>query len=48
MDIIYWIVALWVIAGFVMAVLFGFVSDSIQHYNNMNRAAGTARTWITR
>lgn len=29
MDIIYLIVALWVIVGFVVAVLFGFVSDNV-------------------
>lgn len=27
MDIIYWIVALWVIVGFVIAVVFGLITD---------------------
>ena len=27
MDIIYWIVALWVIVGLIVAVAFGFVTD---------------------
>lgn len=48
MDIIHWILALWIIAGFVVAVLFGVVSDSVQHYNHMHRAARRARTWIAR
>ena len=30
MEIIYWIVASWFIIGFIVAVLFGILSDSVQ------------------
>ena len=31
MDFFFWIVALWIMAGFIAAVLFGLLSDSGQH-----------------
>ena len=39
MEIIYWIVASWFIIGLIVAVLFGFLSDSCQHDNDMFCAA---------
>lgn len=43
MDIIYWILALWVIVGFIVAVAFGFFSERGQDNDSSVSSASTVK-----